>query len=216
MKKLFGSKNKYDTIQRHRIHRQGVNKPDLRNYCQETLGTKNIGEAVVLPKGEDLNEWLSVHTLDFYNEVSLLYGTVQEFCTEENCPVMSAGPKWEYLWADGAKYKKPVRVSAPRYVELLLAWVEEQLECQEIFPQDQLNFPPNFHTIVRNIFKRLFRVYAHIYHSHIKKITGLGAEKHLNTCFKHFIYFVKEFKLIDDGQQECMREVINTLFKEER
>jgi hypothetical protein len=40
------------------------------------------------------------------------------------------------------------------------------------------------------IFKRLFRVYAHIYHSHFQKIVGLGAEAHLNTCFKHFIYFV--------------------------
>ena len=33
------------------------------------------------------------------------------------------------------------------------------------------------------IFKRLFRVYAHIYHSHFQKIVSLGAEAHLNTCF---------------------------------
>ena len=30
--------------------------------------------AVRLPDGEDENEWLAVHVVDFYNEVSLLYG----------------------------------------------------------------------------------------------------------------------------------------------
>jgi len=213
MKKLFGSKNKYGTSSKHLI--AGVKKPDLKRACQEPLGTQNMGQAVLLPKGEDINEWLAVHTLDFYNEVSILYGTIEEYCTKESCPVMSAGPKFEYLWADGARFKKPIRVSAPRYVELLLTWVEDQLECSEIFPQDHGHFPSNFQTIVRNIFKRLFRVYAHIYHCHIKRITGLGAERHFNTCFKHFVYFVKEFKLIDESQQECLRDVINTLIKEE-
>ncbi|RYG52048.1 hypothetical protein EON66_10145 [archaeon] len=32
--------------------------------------------------------------VDFYNEVSLLYGTVSDFCTAETCPTMSAGPKY--------------------------------------------------------------------------------------------------------------------------
>ncbi len=54
-------------------------------------------------------------------------------------------------------------------------------------------FPKNFQQVVKVIFKKLFRVYAHIYHSHFQKIVGLGAEAHLNTCFKHFIYFGKIF-----------------------
>lgn len=45
--------------------------------------------------------------------------------------------------------------------------------------------------VVRTIFKRLFRVYAHIYHSHFKQVCSLGEEAHLNTCFKHFIFFVR-------------------------
>lgn len=50
-------------------------------------------------------------------------------------------------------------------------------------------FPPNFKDVVKTIFKRLFRVYAHIYHSHFQKIVSLKEEAHLNTCFKHFILF---------------------------
>ena len=74
-------------------------------------------------------------------------------------------------------------------------------------------FPKNFQSIVKTIFKRLFRVYAHIYHSHFQKITSLGAEAHLNTCFKHFIYFVDEFKLIEAKELEPLKDLIDTLSK---
>lgn len=66
-----------------------------------------------------------------------------------------------------------------------------QLDNQAVFPQEfTAQFPPNFVDVVRTIFKRLFRVYAHIYHSHFKHVVHLKEEAHLNTCFKHFIYFV--------------------------
>ena len=51
--------------------------------------------AVMLPEGEDLNEWVAVNTVDFFNQINMLYGTITEFCTEQSCPVMSAGPKYE-------------------------------------------------------------------------------------------------------------------------
>lgn len=44
--------------------------------------------------------------------------------------------------------------------------------------------------VSKAIYKRLFRVYAHIYHSHFKQVCTLDEEAHLNTCFKHFIFFV--------------------------
>ena len=64
--------------------------------------------AVELPAGEDLNEWLAVNTIEFYNEINVLYGILTEFCTAESCPTMSAGPKYEYLWADGHNVKTPL------------------------------------------------------------------------------------------------------------
>lgn len=60
---------------------------------------------VALPPGEDLSEWLAVNTVDFYNAVNLLYNTLAEFCTAETCATMSAGPKYEYRWADGVKVR---------------------------------------------------------------------------------------------------------------
>lgn len=67
-----------------------------------------------------------------------------------------------------------------------------QFDDPAIFPQQYgAHFPANFLDVVRTIFKRLFRVYAHMYHSHFKSVCGLGAEAHLNTCFKHFMHFTQ-------------------------
>lgn len=188
----------------------------LSQYAKETLGSGNMKEAVKLPVGEDINDWLAVNTVDFYNEISLLYGTLTEACTPETCAVMKAGEKYEYLWADGVKYKKPVKVSAPEYVDLLMTWAESQLNDESIFPSKLgTPFPKNFKQIVSVIFKRLFRVYAHIYYSHFNKMVSFGAEAHLNTCFKHFIYFVHEFELIDSKELEPMKDLINKWLTEE-
>lgn len=210
IKGLFGAKSK--TFKPVKGHAKGSKRYELHRIAKATLGSGNMQAAVMLPKGENLEEWLAVNTVDFFNEISLLYGTVTEFCTIQNCPVMSAGAKYEYLWADGQKIKKPIRMSAPEYVDHLMTWIESQLNNEQIFPlQLGTPFPKNFVSIIKNIFKRLFRVYGHIYHSHFPKVVGLGAEAHLNTCFKHFIYFVDEFNLIDPKELAPLQDLIVSL-----
>jgi len=44
----------------------------------------------------------------------------------------------------------------------------------------------------------------------------LGAEAHLNTCFKHFIYFVHEFKLVDPKELQPLRDLIDSLMGKEK
>merc|ERR1719311_314193 len=75
-------------------------------HAAATLGSGNLRLAVMLPEGEDINEWVAVNTVDFFNQINMLYGTITEFCTPESCPVMSAGPKYEYHWADGAALRR--------------------------------------------------------------------------------------------------------------
>ncbi len=139
----------------------------------------------------------------------MLYSTISEFCTPQSCPTMTAGPKFEYLWADGVAYKQPTRLPAPQYVECLMSWVQSQLDNESIFPSKiGVPFPKNFIAIVKTIFKRLFRVYAHIYHSHFEQIVDLGEEAHLNTITKHFIYFVQEFDLVNDKELAPLQDLI--------
>ena len=125
--------------------------------------------------------------VDFFNEISLLYGTITEFCTPSACAVMSAGPKYEYLWADGTTIKTPIKVPAPEYIDYLMTWVEGIVNNESVFPTEMDHpFPKNFISHVQVIFKRLFRVYAHIYYSHFQQIVELGAEVTLNIYINNY------------------------------
>eukprot|EP00124_Ichthyophonus_hoferi_P001646 Ihof_evm7s91 gene=Ihof_evmTU7s91 len=170
----------------------GSKQYQLKKYAEATLGSGNLRLAVSLPEGEDVNEWIAVNAVDFYNQLNMLYGTITEYCTNDECPIMSAGPRYEYQWADGVQVKKPIKCSAPVYINYLMEWVQLQLDDENIFPSKiGVPFPKQFLGVAKNILKRLFRVYAHIYHSHFNKIVTLGEEAHLNTSFKHFIFFVQ-------------------------
>lgn len=39
-------------------------------------------------------------------------------------------------------------------------------------------------------------MYAHIYHQHFTEVVQLGEEAHLNTSFKHFIFFVQVMMIL--------------------
>lgn len=207
---LFSKNNK--TFRPRRNIPEGTHQYDLLKHAEATLGSGNLRNAVMLPEGEDLNEWVAVNTVDFFNQINMLYGTITDHCSNEACPVMSAGPKFEYLWADGASVKKPIKCSAPKYIDYLMTWVQDQLDDEALFPSKiGVPFPKNFMTIAKTMLKRLFRVYAHIYHQHFPQVVNLGEEAHLNTSFKHFIYFVQEFNLIEKRELAPLQELIDKL-----
>jgi len=209
---LLESVAKNRTFKPIKQHAEGSKRYELHKKAKETLGSGNLQLAVKLPIGEDRNEWLAVNTVDFFNSVNLLYGSITEFCTATSCEVMSAGPKYEYQWMDGVDIKKPIRVPAPDYVNYLMNWVQKQLDDETVFPSKvEVAFPKEFIPTVKTIFKRLFRVFAHIYYCHFDKIISLDLEIHLNTTFKHFYYFSKEFDLIENKEMVVLAELIENL-----
>lgn len=72
------------------------------NWCNRNRG--GIQAAVVCPEDVDPNEWIAVHgrsccwclcvAIDFYNDINIIFGVVQEECTNYSCPIMSAGEKY--------------------------------------------------------------------------------------------------------------------------
>lgn len=182
--------------------------------CGVCRGSRDLGQQVKLPAGASEEEWLAVCTIDFFNELNLLAGAIADLCTEQSCPVMCAGP-YTFAWADGDKIKVPTKMSAPRYMEHLLIWVEKQLADETFLPvQAGVVFPPHFKKGIKVIYKRLFRLYAHVFHSHFKEMMEGEADAHLNHSFKHFIYFVKEFDLIDEEELEPLKDLISLAMRQ--
>eukprot|EP00471_Norrisiella_sphaerica_P006952 CAMPEP_0184491038 /NCGR_PEP_ID=MMETSP0113_2-20130426/19493_1 /TAXON_ID=91329 /ORGANISM="Norrisiella sphaerica, Strain BC52" /LENGTH=246 /DNA_ID=CAMNT_0026875225 /DNA_START=352 /DNA_END=1092 /DNA_ORIENTATION=- len=219
LKSIF-SKNKR-TLKKLRKHNT-ANREALHRIARQynTLGSGDIEQAVKLPTGKDgkkvdLNEWLSVNTIDFFNEMSLMLGSLlaDNICTKRTCPQMRAGPKFKYMWADGVKYKTPVVLCATEYIDCLMDWVESQLDDEDIFPVNSDNYPKNFQNVVKTIFRRLFRVYAHLYHHHFEQIEKAAGDIHLNTAFKHFILFSLNFGLIPKDERGPLQDLIKHLLE---
>jgi len=42
--------------------------------------------------------------------------------------------RYEYHWCDGVNYKRPTKLPAPQYIELLMDWVETQINNEDLFP----------------------------------------------------------------------------------
>lgn len=183
---------------------------------QNTLGSKDIGDEVKLPDGTNEDEWLAVKTIEHFNELNLLVGAILDFCTDTSCPMMSAG-SFTYAWADGEQVKTPTNLSAPRYFEHLLMWVDRQLADESFLPvKPGVPFPATYRKGMRVIYKRLFRIYAHIFHSHYKEMMDGDADAHLNHSFKHFIYFIKEFDLVADAELEPMKELVERVLQQRK
>lgn len=63
------SSNRNKTLKPTKVQKDGKKK-ELSQFAQHTLATLGSGsmlQAVKLPKGEDVNEWLAVNTTDFFN-----------------------------------------------------------------------------------------------------------------------------------------------------
>lgn len=168
----------------------------------------NLQRLSQLPPQTDIHEWMATNSLAFFTHVNVQFGAVSEMCTQQTCPVMSAG-KETFDWLDDRKGKaKSTRVPAKQFINSALTQIQEQLRDEEIFPTKfGFEFPVDFVSIVRKIFRTYFAILAHIYHHHFHETHRLDLHDGLNTLFLHFMVFVLEFSLLEPKEYSCMEEL---------
>ncbi|XP_057356159.1 MAP kinase-interacting serine/threonine-protein kinase 1 isoform X2 [Manis pentadactyla] len=113
----------------------GTQRFELYKKAQASLKSGlDLRSVVRLPPGENIDDWIAVHVVDFFNRINLIYGTMAERCSETSCPVMAGGPRYEYRWQDERQYRRPAKLSAPRYMALLMDWIEGLINDEDVFP----------------------------------------------------------------------------------
>lgn len=58
------------------------------------------------------------------------------------------------------------------------------------------------------MFTKMFRIFAHVMHSHFRHIKELGFVDQVNMNLKYFVCFVLEFELVSTKELEVMRDWI--------
>jgi len=71
-------------------------------------------------------------------------------------------------------------------------------------------FPQSFYGTCKAIYKQMFRVFAHIYHTHFAKIVHMSLEAHFNSFFAHFVHFARAFDLLERRDIEPLRQLIDS------
>ena len=123
----------------------------------------------------------------------------------------------EYPWTDSSK--RSLKIPAPQYIDYVFTYIQNITRDETLFPTKAGNFlfllklldsefPKDFIQTVKSIFKQLFRVISHIYHSHYDKILHFSGEGHLNTLTAHFLAFSKEFDLVEKKDMIPLQELI--------
>lgn len=88
----------------------------LSKQTKRTLGSGNLRAVVRTPEGEDVNEWIASNVVDFYNEISLLYGLASDDAERFTKPGEGYPIGFEYRWKNGTK--AAIRLSSPEYVDV--------------------------------------------------------------------------------------------------
>jgi len=193
--------------------RKGMVK--ISDLVKNNLGLPaHMSEAVVLHHGTDYYEWLAGNTCDFLNEAVIIYSSIMEWCTKETCAVMSAGSKNTYKWVQPlqAKTSKTLTLCAPEYVDKFLEWAEKNLSDTKVLPVTVgKSFPRNLPGIIRAVFKHIFRMYAHIFLTHLGKVMEMGIDAYVNSSFKHFIHFAHEFQLMELQDYTPLKDLIKAI-----
>merc|ERR1719384_399348 len=190
-------------------HRSGTMRDRLHSYTKRTLGAGgSVTEAVTLPPGESCAGWVAVHAIDFYNNVSTIWAVMS---TDPYLDSFRPGEGFpsgvEYRWSEGTgRDAAAVSVSAPAYIEKVLQWIADQINDETKFPDDddeaealRVFQTPQFAALCGQIFRTL---------------EALQMAPHLNTCFKHFMFFCTEFGLLPEREVEPLEVLVKPIRKQ--
>ncbi len=64
---------------------------------------------------------------------------------------------------------------------------------------------------IKVIYTRIFRIFAIVYSHHFSKLERIGAVSHLNTSFKHFLYFIWEYDIVANAELEALNDIVQEI-----
>ncbi|CAK7200724.1 hypothetical protein SEUCBS139899_003423 [Sporothrix eucalyptigena] len=134
---------------------------------------------------------------------------------------------------------EPTEISAHEYMSLMQRWISDKIDDVKLFPTDpstvsfapnasyvsatvfsvpasedwvgrRSGFPKEFASTCRTIFLQMFRVYAHLYWSHlVDPFYHLNLEKQLNSCFSHFILTATSLDLLGAEDLKPVQQLVD-------
>ncbi|EDR24088.1 hypothetical protein, conserved [Entamoeba dispar SAW760] len=204
---MFAKKGQ--TMRPKKKSEKGTLRYNIQQLVEAGIKSGDLINAVKVPEGQNEYEWMSVNCFDFFETVQLIYSSVSDFCNETTCPIMNAGPSIEYLWIVD---KKATSLPAQKYCDELFSWIANTFDNEKVFPREFGEKPPKkFIDIITKIYKRMFRVYAHMFYSHMEHLKEVKMDDIALQSFKHFFFFCREFNFLSKDDIAPLESMVQDL-----
>ncbi|QIX02262.1 hypothetical protein AMS68_007779 [Peltaster fructicola] len=215
----------------------------FREEYSSFIAKGNFSTLAMKPQLIEDGEWVAHQLAEQYRLMAGMIRIVQEvdptkgrpLCNEQTCPTMSAGSV-SYTWID--QNRNPMPLPAPTYIRHIQTWVNGKIMDTSLFPTDTFTsapalptpeqiaadtnywlgkpsgFPQRFEVEIKNMYKQMFRCYAHLYWAHWLTFWDVNAYRDLNTCFVHFINVGRLYHLLSEKDAEPMQPLIEIWIKQ--
>jgi len=182
----------------YNVNRESISEAFFRygefDYCSDN--TKSLLDSSE-PSGLNFDLWVLIQVICFVKVFQVFYYlAIAEDCTSESCATLSAGHQYEYRWRD-VETGDVVNIGATSYMHFLFEWTESISETQ--------NLSNNVQSLSADVARRLFRVYAHIFHEHYNHICSLGLSSEFDARLIHLSHFLLKHRMITGKELLPMR-----------
>lgn len=206
-------KNRKDAIGTMVVTKQKVfsDKYSRIDKVKGTILPVNFPELVTCPRTHTLHDWLIVNAVEFLDRTEILFSSCSLFCTDHTCPLFNAGPNYHYLWED-ADIPQPIQLSAPAYFNAVKRFAKRNMSNARLFPVESgTQLSADAMDVLKIVYRRLYRILAHMYVCHIKTIQNAGMEIVLNTMLGHYTTFGMQYDMIGVADMKMLGPVFTVL-----
>jgi MOB kinase activator 1 len=208
------------SFRNYKIQKDGAMKALVEhNTLLNSLGSHNLRMAVRIPDSiASENEWLALNLLEFFNDTSMIWGCAildAEVLKADSNEYSGFPPGYEYRAVKfirrhhGKSVKEAVKCTASAYVEHVMDWLQDEID---LLPPDTTVLEksgPSFKRRSAEMYRRLFRIYIIILATHTDVLQRLDMLAHVNTCFKHLLFFCIEYSLLNEREFEPIQEIVD-------
>mmetsp|Transcript_2590 Transcript_2590/g.2564 ORF Transcript_2590/g.2564 Transcript_2590/m.2564 type:complete len:334 (-) Transcript_2590:125-1126(-) len=197
---------------------KGDQKPVLiRSNIKNGVRIENLQ----IPQNYPRHLWLSTHMTDFADHIRVFNKNVLVAkCTRYRCPRMYERKNIAYVWTydDEGNPSKSIKrkLSAPDYIVKVIhinATLLKRIQLIETVDNADEVDVEQHELLCKTIAHLICQVYCHILYWHHDAFAQLEALPHLNTCFKWFIFFCKQFRLLDDTDLEPLQDLLARIYE---
>jgi MOB kinase activator 1 len=157
------------------------------------------------PHVQNKNNWFHLQTIGFVKILQTFHQIITNaICSSESCPILSAGPLFEYKWRD-PDTGDIVSTCAHSYMHLLFEYAESSLKNGK---NSEFTLE-----IAQDILRRTFRIYVHLYHEHYSQLCALRLSSEFDFRLVHLSHFLIRHKMMTVKELLPMRNFFNGKFR---